>query len=151
MSILIINGPNLNMLGKREESIYGNTTLNDAMLPCQKLCEQHKILFKDFQSNNESEIIDFLHLNGGNFKYIIANFGAFTHTSIAIRDALLSIQNKNSAPNIIEVHISNIYKREEFRHKSFISDIAIAVMCGFGIDGYYLATEFAIKKITNNL
>ena len=149
MSILILNGANLNMLGKREEGIYGNSTLENAIDPCRKLCKQHNINFQHFQSNNEGDIINFLHKNTEQFQFIIANLGAFTHTSIAIRDAILSIQNEGK-PQIIELHISNTHKREEFRHKSFISDISHGIITGFGIEGYLLATKFAIYKIIND-
>lgn len=146
MSICILNGPNLNMLGKREVSVYGHAKLEDAISPCEKLCKENKVEFTHFQSNHEGEIVDFLHKNINKFQYIIANLGAYTHTSVAIRDAFCSIKN-GELPKIIELHISNVFAREEFRHHSFISDIAIAVISGLGTDGYLLATQFAIGKI----
>ncbi|MFT4967551.1 MAG: 3-dehydroquinate dehydratase-2 [Candidatus Deianiraeaceae bacterium] len=163
MAICILNGPNLNMLGSRESAIYGSKTLEQAIMPCQKLCEENNIPFAHFQSNHEGEIIDFLHKEGREFQFIIANLGAYTHTSIAIRDAFLSLnlnvglggvghEGSLNARNvtqedtrIIELHISNVFAREEFRHKSYISDIALSVISGFGIEGYHLATQFAIK------
>lgn len=146
MSICILNGVNLNMLGMRESSIYGNKTLQQAIAPCEELCKENNISFTHFQNNCEGEIVNFLHEHGGNFQYIIANLGAYTHTSIAIRDAFLSIKN-NEFLKIIELHISNVFAREDFRHKSFISDISLGVISGFGVEGYLLATQFAIKNI----
>lgn len=146
MSICIINGVNLNMLGRRESSIYGIKTLEEVIKPCEVLCKNNNIEFVHFQSNYEGAIIDFLHKEGEKFKFVIANLGAYTHTSIAIRDALLSIF-RNGEPQIIELHISNIFKREEFRHKSFISDISLAVISGLGTDGYLVATQYAVQKI----
>jgi len=146
MSICILNGPNLNMLGKRENSIYGYSTLEQTIKPCEELCKKNGVEFTHFQSNHEGEIIDFLHKNGEKFQYIIANLGAYTHTSIAIRDAFGSIKN-GTLPKIIELHISNVFAREEFRHKSFISDIALAVISGFGTEVYLLATQYAVNQI----
>jgi len=146
MSICILNGPNLNMLGKRENSIYGYSTLEQTIKPCEELCKKNGVEFTHFQSNHEGEIIDFLHKNGEKFQYIIANLGAYTHTSIAIRDAFGSIKS-GELPKIIELHISNVFAREEFRHKSFISDIALAVISGFGTEGYLLATQYAVNQM----
>jgi 3-dehydroquinate dehydratase-2 len=146
MSICILNGPNLNMLGRRESAIYGTQTLEQTIRPCEELCKKNSIELTHFQSNHEGEIIDFLHKNGEKFQYIIANLGAYTHTSIAIRDAFGSIKS-GELPKIIELHISNVYAREEFRHKSLIASIAIAVISGLGTEGYLLATQYAINKI----
>ena len=146
MSVCIINGPNLNMLGKRENSIYGTQTLEQTIKPCEELCKKNSIEFTHFQSNHEGEIIDFLHKNGEKFQYIIANLGAYTHTSIAIRDAFGSIKS-GELPKIIELHISNIYAREEFRRKSYIQDIAIAVISGLGTEGYLLTTQYVVNQI----
>src|SRR5574343_812582 len=129
MSICIINGVNLNMLGMREPSVYGTQTLTDIIEKCKKLCDDSGVKFEHFQSNHEGEIVDFIQKTQG-VEYFIANLGAFTHTSIAIRDAFLSIKTEKT--HIIELHISNVFKREEFRHKSFISDISLAVMSGLG-------------------
>ncbi len=154
MSICIINGANLNMLGRREPDVYGFDTLGTVVGKCEKLCVERGIKFEHFQSNHEGEIIDFIQKSSG-MKYFIANLGAFTHTSIAIRDAFLSIgiSAKNNYNNdtgqslLLELHISNIFKREEFRHKSFISDISIGIISGLGWYGYKIATEFFIEKI----
>ena len=145
MSICIINGANLNMLGAREPSVYGTQTLADIVEKCKNLCDEGGVKFEHFQSNHEGGIIDFIQQNGGKFQYIIANLGAFTHTSIAIRDALLSIKTEKT--HIIELHISNVFKREEFRHKSFISDISLAVISGLGTEGYEFATKYCIEKV----
>jgi len=141
--ILIINGPNLNMLGSREPEIYGKQTLADIEGECQ---EEAKTLFLevDFrQSNSEEAIINLIQKGGKKYSGIIINAAAYTHTSVAIMDALLSVK----VP-VIEVHLSNIFKREEFRHKSFISAAATGVICGFGGLGYKLALH-AINAAVN--
>ena len=142
--ILVINGPNLNLLGSREKEKYGNTSLQDI----QKRCADHasKInLDIDFkQSNVEGEIVNFIQDSLKKFDGIIINAAAFTHTSIAIRDAL-SVFKKP----IIELHISNIYKREKFRHKSLISDVVTGGIFGLGSDGYILAI-ISMQKLLNN-
>ena len=143
MSICIINGANLNMLGVREPSVYGTQTLAQVIEKCEKLCVEAGVKFEHFQSNHEGEIVDFIQKTQG-VKYFIANLGAFTHTSIAIRDAFLSIKTEKT--HIIELHISNVFKREEFRHKSFISDISLAVISGLGTQGYALATKYCIER-----
>ena len=145
MGILVINGPNLNMLGKREPEIYGSQSLDDIMLMCKNVADKSNVMFEHFQSNHEGQIIDFIQNEAEKYSFIIANIGAYTHTSIAIRDAFLSLTKR---PNIIELHVSNVYKREEFRHKSYISAISIAVMCGFGSKGYLLATQFCVDEMT---
>ena len=137
MKILIVNGVNLNMLGKREIDLYGNETLKDLENRLNSLKSGADLHF--FQSNSEEEIIEKIHSHKNEkYDYGIFNFGAHTHTNIAIRDAILSV----NLP-FYEVHISNIYAREEFRHHSFFSDIAIGSIVGFGLDGY----EFALNKI----
>ncbi len=137
MKILIVNGVNLNMLGKREPNLYGNETLKDLENRLNSLKSGAELHF--FQSNSEEEIIEKIHSHKSEkYDYGIFNFGAHTHTNIAIRDAILSVKLP-----FYEVHISNIYAREEFRHHSFFSDIAIGSIVGFGLDGY----EFALKKI----
>ena len=135
MKIQIINGPNLNLLGKREPSVYGNQSFEDFF-------ETLKPRFPDialhyYQSNVEGELINKLHEVGFTFDGIIINAGAYTHTSVAIHDALGAIR----AP-AIEVHISNVYAREEFRHKSLITSKCIGMMTGFGMEGYALALTF---------
>ena len=132
MKILILHGPNLNLLGKRDIEVYGSESQDD-------LFQYIKNTFLDidftlFQSNHEGQIIDKIHDSDGIFDAIVFNPGAFTHSSISIRDALSGIK----VP-FIEIHISNIYSREDFRHKSFLSEIALGVISGLGVEGYELA------------
>jgi len=132
MNILIINGPNLNLLGKREPSIYGNSSFEEYL---EKLKSEFPgITLVYFQSNHEGEIIDKIHKADGKCQGIILNAAAFTHTSIAIADSISAV----SVP-VIEVHISNIYKREKFRHKSFIAPYCVGSISGFGLNSYKLA------------
>lgn len=133
-NILIINGPNLNLLGTREPEIYGKLTLNNIHEECNKYAKNLGLKIDFRQSNDEAKIIEWIQVANKNFSHIIINAGAYTHTSIAIRDALVA-----SELPIIEVHISNIFKRESFRHHSFISDIAVGVICGFGVASYKMA------------
>ena len=138
MNLLIINGPNLNLLGKREPSIYGSETFDDYL---NKLVGEYTDdTISYFQSNNEGDIINKLHEAGFNTDGIIINAGAYTHTSLAIADAISAIKSP-----VIEVHISNVHKREEFRHKSFLSAVCQGVIVGFGLDSYRLAIE-AFKR-----
>ena len=142
MKILLINGPNLNLLGNRENSIYGNETLEDIEKKMSEICKENSISFSSFQSNAEHEIVEKIHsAKDENISKIILNPGAFTHTSISIRDALIGV----GIP-FFEIHISNIFAREEFRHKSYFSDIAEGVVCGMGTKGY----EFALEKAINS-
>ena len=136
MKVLVLNGPNLNMLGVREPSVYGNMSYNEIENAIREYCIKKSIQVEIFQSNNEGELIDKIH-NAGSFDGIIINAGAYTHTSIAIRDALASIKLP-----FIEVHISNVYKRESFRHKSYLADLAIGVIAGFGLKSYLLAIDY---------
>ena len=138
--ILVINGPNLNLLGDREPEIYGIKTLKDIENECLKEFKELELVF--FQSNSESEIIEHIH-SSNNFTALIINAGALTHTSIAIHDALKAIKIPK-----IEVHISNIYSREEFRKNSFISPAVNGIIAGFGTDVYKLAI-FSIIQIKN--
>ena len=135
--ILIINGPNLNLLGSREPDVYGKKTLNDIEKECKKEFKNIKITFT--QSNSESEIIELIH-STKDYSGIIINAGAFTHTSIAIHDALKAI----NLPKI-EVHISNIYNREDFRKKSFISPVVDGIIAGFGTNVYKLAINSLVN------
>jgi 3-dehydroquinate dehydratase-2 len=135
--ILIINGPNLNLLGSREPDIYGKKTLNDIEEECKKEFKNIKIIFT--QSNSESEIIELIH-NTNQYSGIIINAGAFTHTSIAIHDALKAIKLPK-----VEVHISNIYNREDFRKKSFISPVVDGIIAGFGTNVYKLAINSLVN------
>lgn len=140
--ILVIHGPNLNMLGKREPEVYGTTGLNDINKNLLALGKKLGLTVDTFQSNHEGAIIDKIHEAFQKYDGLIINPGAYTHSSIAIRDALTMIK----AP-VIEVHLSNIYKREPFRHKSMIADIATATMCGFGHNGYYMALEAIARMV----
>ena len=138
--ILVINGPNLNLLGTREPEIYGRLTLNDIGIQLKNKAEQLKVEIECFQSNCEGEIVNKIGLAKNKFDAIIINPAAYTHTSVAIRDAISAVDIAT-----IEVHISNIYSREEFRHKSFISPVCIGQISGLGIDGYLLALEYFSK------
>jgi 3-dehydroquinate dehydratase II len=134
--VYIMNGPNLNLLGKRQPHIYGSETMVDVEAACRKLAISHKLDIRFLQSNREYELIDWIHEARENAGGIIINPGAFTHTSIALLDAL----NTFDEP-VIEVHISQVHKREAFRHHSYVSLRADAVMAGFGTQGYTLALE----------
>ena len=131
--VYVLNGPNLNLLGKRQPQIYGHTTLADVEAHCRKLAGELKLEIAFHQSNREYEIIDWIHAARETAGGIIINPGAFTHTSVAILDALNTFE-----PPVIEVHISNVHKREEFRHHSYVSLRADGVMAGFGTHGYLL-------------
>ena len=133
-NIIIISGPNLNLLGIRERDIYGSLTIEEIHAKLEDNSKNQNLQLKCFQSNSESEIINLIQDSQNKFDGIIINAAAFTHTSVAIRDALEIFKKP-----IIEVHISNIYKREEFRHKSLISDIVTGGIFGLGTDGYILA------------
>ncbi len=135
MEIIIINGPNLNLLGKRETDIYGEDTFEDTLLHLRGLFSEVSLHY--FQSNHEGAIIDKLHEIGFSYDGIILNAGAYTHTSIAIADAIAAIE----AP-VIEVHISNVYKRETFRQHSYLSANCEGVIVGFGLRGYELAIQY---------
>jgi 3-dehydroquinate dehydratase-2 len=132
MNIVIINGPNLNLLGKREPEIYGHQSFEDYLLTLKQKYPNDTITY--FQSNVEGELINALQQHGFTADGIILNAGAYTHTSIAIADAIKSITTP-----VIEVHISNVYAREEFRKQSFIAPVCKASLCGFGLKGYELA------------
>lgn len=136
--LLLLNGPNLNMLGKREPAVYGSETLFEIVNKLNVEVEQSNIELAHFQSNSESELIERVHQAFEQVDFIIINPAAFTHTSVALRDALLSV----NIP-FIEVHLSNVYQREPFRHKSYFSDIAQGVICGLGSEGYSFALQAA--------
>ncbi len=138
MKILFINGPNLNLLGKREPSIYGSCTLDDINERITKLAAELGVLVSFFQSNHEGELVQKVQDAMGQYQAIVINPGAYTHTSIALRDAISS-----SGIPTIEVHISNIYKREEFRKTSYISGVAVGQISGFGPNSYLLALRAA--------
>ena len=146
MKILVVNGPNLNMLGKREPEIYGENTLEDInkllISESGKLGNDIEIEF--FQSNSEGEIVNKIQDSLGNYDGLLINPAAYTHTSVAIMDVILS----TGIPTV-EVHISNIFKREEFRHKSYVSGVAIGVISGFGVESYVLGLK-ALYSFLNN-
>ena len=138
--ILVINGPNLNLLGTREPEVYGKFTLADIENKLKDFAKKINVEIECFQSNHEGEIVDKIGSTKNNFDGIIINPAAYTHTSVALRDAISSVQIPT-----IEVHISNIYSREEFRHNSFIAPVVVGQISGLGIDGYLLALEYFSK------
>lgn len=140
--ILIINGPNLNMLGTREPEIYGSTTLSDINERIQRCADEAGVAVAFFQSNHEGAIVDKIQEAMGRYAYIILNAGAYTHYSVAIRDSIAAID----VP-VIEVHMSNIYTREEFRHHSVIAPVAMGQISGFGAESYLAALYTAIAKL----
>jgi 3-dehydroquinate dehydratase-2 len=139
LKILVLNGPNLNRLGKREPEIYGKCTLEDLKHSLMQIASKNQVELDFAQTNSEGMIIDYLHNAEGIYNYVILNPGAYAHYSIAIRDAISSIQ----VP-VIEVHLSNIYAREEFRHNSVLAPVTIGQISGFGFRSYFLALEAAI-------
>ena len=143
-NFLLLNGPNLNLLGTREPEIYGSTSLSDIEKKLSVIYSQEKHSLDSFQSNAEHKLVDKIHdAKQAEVRCIIFNPGAFTHSSIALRDALSGIDIP-----FIEVHISNIYSREDFRQKSYLSDIAEGVISGLGVEGYELALAVAIKRFS---
>jgi 3-dehydroquinate dehydratase II len=134
--LLIVNGPNLNTLGTREPEIYGKETLSDIEKKCQKAAKSLGLALDFYQSNHEGELVDTIQSAAKAHKGVIINAGAYTHTSIAIMDALLTLKIP-----VIEVHMSNIFRREEFRHESYVSKAAKGVICGFGSASYLLALD----------
>ena len=134
--IIILNGPNLNLLGEREKDQYGSDTLKDIENICNEYAKENKISITFFQSNIEGELVDKIQNSRNNQDGLIINAGGYTHTSVAIHDALKILKIP-----IIELHISNVYNREEFRHKSLISKVAKGVICGFGTDGYLMSLQ----------
>lgn len=133
-SLLILNGPNLNLLGTRQPEVYGRTTLEDVRRLCEAEGARHGMAIAFAQSNHEGVLIDAIHGARGVHAGIVLNAGAYTHTSVAVMDAISS-----AAVPLIEVHLSNIHAREAFRHKSFIAPVALGQICGFGANGYALA------------
>ena len=142
--LYILNGPNLNLLGTREPEKYGNTSLENVESLCNEKCISNELDLHFFQSNFEGEIIEEIHKANNNACGIIINAGALTHTSIGILDALSIFDGPK-----IEIHITNVYAREDFRHKSFISPVATGIIAGLGVNSYILAIE-AIKELIND-
>lgn len=146
MDVLVINGPNLNTLGTREPEIYGSTTLAEIEVGLIAQGEAAGLMVDTFQSNHEGEIVDRLQQAAEEgVRFVIINPGAFTHTSVSIRDAFAAV-----ALPFVEVHISNIHAREEFRKQSYLSDLAVGVLTGFGVFGYTMALDFVISRLTEN-
>jgi len=138
-TILVLNGPNLNLLGRREPGVYGAQTLADVEQRCRAACEQHGYALDFRQSNHEGVLIDALHEAGaaqaaGVLAGVVFNAGAYTHTSVALHDAI-----KGAQVTVIELHISNVHAREPFRHRSYLSPVSSGVLCGFGVHGYAMA------------
>jgi len=142
MNILVLHGPNLNLLGTREPAVYGSTTLNDIELSLMELAAEAGSTLQSFQSNHEGVLIDRIHAaRTDGTSFILINPGGLTHTSVALRDALAGV-----ALPFVEVHLSNIHRREPFRHHSYLSDIAEGVICGLGAEGYRLALRYALSR-----
>ena len=145
LNILVLNGPNLNMLGKREPTIYGARDLDDIISDLQAKASHQSVTLSHLQSNAEHELIDAIHQSLNKIDYIIINPAAFTHTSVALRDALLSVDIP-----FFEVHLSNVHAREAFRHHSYFSDVAQGVVCGLGAMGYHAALNAAVSRLQNS-
>ena len=144
-TILVLNGPNLNLLGTREPEIYGDKNLQQIEKELSTIAKKHNCNLESFQSNSESDLVDKIQERSQSIDYMIINPGAFTHTSIALRDVLLAVEIP-----FIEVHISNIFSREEFRKNSYFSDIAQGTICGLGFKGYELALLSALDQLSNS-
>ncbi len=138
--ILILNGPNLNLLGSRETQIYGEETLDKIIADCEVKAKELGVEISAYQSNHEGDLIDQIHAARGVYDGIVINAGAYTHYSIAIHDAIKAVRLP-----CVEVHLSNVHTREEFRHKSYLSPVCIGVICGFGKMSYLLALEALAK------
>lgn len=143
ISLLVLNGPNLNLLGTRQPEIYGSTTLADVEVLCRAAGERLSIGVDFRQSNHEGILIDWIHEAKGQHSGIVINAGAYTHSSIALMDAIASVELP-----VAEVHLSNIHRREEFRQLSYISKVALGMICGFGAQGYVLAIEALNAHLT---
>ena len=140
-TVFVLNGPNLNLLGQREPHIYGAHTLADVEQLCASACQRHGLALVFRQSNHEGQLVDWVHEAGrvhanGQLAALVLNAGAYTHTSVALLDAV-----KGTGVPLIELHISNVHAREAFRHHSYLSAVARAVLCGFGVQGYALAID----------
>lgn len=144
MEILVLHGPNLNLLGSREPSVYGATTLAEIDAMLQKRAGEAGVGLASFQSNHEGALVDRVQAAGRDgTRFILVNPAALTHTSVALRDALAAV-----AIPFVEVHLSNVHRREAFRHHSYFSDLAEGVIAGLGASGYRLALEFALERLT---
>lgn len=144
--VLVLHGPNLNLLGTREPEVYGHTTLNDIHDHMLQRCQAASVRLESFQSNHEGELVDRIQAAASEgVDFIIINPAAYTHTSVAMRDALAAV-----AIPYVEVHLSNIHARESFRHHSYFSDQAVGVICGLGADGYLAALDFALNRLTQD-
>ncbi|MGE9763160.1 type II 3-dehydroquinate dehydratase [Pseudomonas sp. PDM20] len=141
-TLLVLNGPNLNLLGTREPATYGHKTLDDIAALCQRTGAEHGLEIEFRQTNHEGQLIDWIHQARGRCSGILINPAAWTHTSVAIRDALAAVELP-----VVEVHLSNVHKREEFRHHSFVSAIAVGVIAGLGSDGYRAGIQHFAKLL----
>ncbi len=141
-SILVLNGPNLNLLGTRQPEIYGSTTLAEIDALCERTAAAHGVSVRCLQSNHEGELVEAIHAARGRHDAIVLNAGAYTHSSIALMDAISS-----AGIPTIELHLSNIHAREDFRRRSYIAPVAVGQICGFGPDGYRLAIEAALAYL----
>ncbi len=143
MKLLVLNGPNLNLLGSREPEVYGRTTLADIEATLAREAAAHGATLECFQSNHEGALIDRIQAApAAGVGFIVINPGGLTHTSVALRDALAGV-----AIPFVEVHLTNIHQREAFRHRSFLSPVALGVICGFGAEGYSMALRFACERL----
>ncbi len=142
--IIILNGPNLNLLGERERNQYGSFSLSEVEKNCEKFASKNNFIISFYQSNSEGEIVEKIQKSRNHYDGLIINAGGYTHTSVAIHDALKILKIP-----IVELHITNIYKREDFRHKSLISKVANGIICGLGVEGYTLALKASIDLIKN--
>ena len=138
MRILVLHGPNLNMLGRRQPEIYGTTTLDDVDARLADMARELDVEVETFQSNHEGALVDRIQAARGRFDALLINAGALTHTSVALLDAILAAE----VPTV-EVHLSNLYRREEFRHHSYVARAAVGQICGFGVDSYLLGLRAA--------
>ena len=147
LNILVLNGPNLNLLGQREPAVYGHTTLADVEALCRAAAAERQAVADCRQSNHEGQLVDWIHDAGvrhraGQLAGVVFNAGAYTHTSVALHDAI-----KGTGVPVIEVHISNVHAREAFRHHSYLSPAAAGIVVGFGVDGYVLAIDGLLRKV----